>query len=66
MTFRTIGATPMIGKPYPYPRATVHRVLMRATRNHVYFVERLDHVLVVAVWGAVRGGGPDLTGLVPR
>jgi hypothetical protein len=36
---------------------------MRATRNHVYYVERDDHVLVVAVWGAVKGSGPDLTNL---
>jgi hypothetical protein len=27
----------------------------------VYYVERDDHVLVVAVWGAVKHGGPDLT-----
>jgi hypothetical protein len=43
------------------PIAELRRILMRATRNHVYDVERDDHVLVVAVWGAVKHGGPDLT-----
>ena len=60
MAFRTISAAPHAGKRYPHPDAAVYRVLMRATRNHVYYVERDDHVLVVAVWGAVRGVGPDL------
>ena len=31
----------------------------------MYYVERPDHVLVLAVWGAVRGAGPDLTGTDP-
>jgi plasmid stabilization system protein ParE len=60
-----IGATPSLGKYYPHPGARVRRLLLRATRNHVYFVERDDHVLVVAVWGAVKGIGPSLD-LVPR
>jgi hypothetical protein len=25
-----------------------------------------DHVLVVAVWGTVKGAGPDLTGIPPE
>ncbi len=36
---------------------------MRATRNHVYYVEEPDHALVVAVWGGVKHGGPDLSQL---
>lgn len=38
----------------------VRRVLLRATRHHVYQVERRDAVVVLAVWGAVRGAGPGL------
>jgi plasmid stabilization system protein ParE len=65
MTFRTIGSAPYAGKRYPHPDADVYRVLMRSTRNHVYYVERDDYVLVVAVWGAVKDAGPDLAGLTP-
>lgn len=31
--------------------------------NHVYYVEEDEHVVVVAVWGAIKGSGPDLTRL---
>jgi plasmid stabilization system protein ParE len=60
---KLIGTAPGAGKRYPHARATVRRVMMRGTRNHVYYVEREDHVLVIAVWGAVKGVGPDLEGL---
>ncbi len=63
LAFRTISAAPAVGKRYPHPAGTVRRVLMRATRNHIYYVERPDHVLVVAVWGGVKSGGPDLSRL---
>jgi plasmid stabilization system protein ParE len=42
------------------PRAGVRRLLLRRTRYHIYFVEEPHRVLVVAVWGANRGRGPDL------
>lgn len=57
---RTIEAAPQAGKRYPHPRAEIRRLVLRATRNHVYYVEREDEVVVVAVWGAVKGSGPDL------
>jgi plasmid stabilization system protein ParE len=63
MAFRTISAAPGAGKSYPHPEAHVRRVLMRATRTHVYYVDRGDHVLVVAVWGAIKDAGPDLAGI---
>lgn len=62
--FQTISVAPGAGHAYPYPRALVRRVVLRATRHHVYYVERDDHVLVVAVWGAVKGAGPDLADLI--
>jgi hypothetical protein len=37
--------------------------MMRKTRQHVYYVEREQYVFVVAVWGAIKGSGPDLEGL---
>lgn len=59
--FRTISVAPSAGRRYPHPTALVRRVLMRSTRNHVYYVEFGDRVLIVAVWGAVKGMGPDLS-----
>jgi hypothetical protein len=45
----TISAAPGVGKIYPHQGAKVQRFLMRATRNHVYYVDRDRDVLVVAV-----------------
>jgi plasmid stabilization system protein ParE len=61
--FRLISTAPGVGKRYPHAREGVRRVMMRKTRHHVYYVEREQYVLVVAVWGAVKGSGPDLEGL---
>jgi len=37
------------------------RLLLRATRYHVYYAPLDERTLVVlAVWSAVRGSGPDL------
>ena len=58
VAFRTIGTAPLAGKRYPHPEVVgVRRVLLRTTRNHVYYVVREDHVLVVAVWGRPRTRG---------
>lgn len=61
--FQLIAAAPGSGRHYPHPKVRVRRVLMRGTRNHVYYVEQDDRVEVVAVWGAVKGTGPDLSTL---
>jgi plasmid stabilization system protein ParE len=62
MACKMIGASPYIGRRFPHPEISgVRRLLMRATRNHIYYVVLTDHVLVLAVWGGVKGSGPDLT-----
>jgi plasmid stabilization system protein ParE len=40
----------------------VRRLLMERTRNHVYYEvdESEGVVMIVALWGAVKGSGPDL------
>ncbi len=63
--FEMIAAVPGAGRRYPYPKADVRRLLLRSSRAHVYYVERSDYVLIVAVWGAIKGVGPDLKRLVP-
>ncbi len=63
LAFRMLAVAPGAGRTYPHADARVRRVLLRSTRNHVYYVERDDCVLVVAVWGAVKAAGPDLRGV---
>ncbi|MEZ4337360.1 MAG: hypothetical protein R3B82_12120 [Sandaracinaceae bacterium] len=63
LAFRVLESAPGAGRRYPHPGGQVRRILLRSTRNHVYYVERPDHVLVVAVWGAVKGIGPDLAAI---
>lgn len=43
--FRMLSAAPGVGKRYPFSGAAVLRVLLRSTRNHVYYVEELDRVV---------------------
>jgi plasmid stabilization system protein ParE len=59
-TLRLIGSAPRAGKRVAHPTEEVRRAMMRKTRHHVYYVEREQYVFVVAVWGAVKGTGPDL------
>jgi plasmid stabilization system protein ParE len=42
----------------------LRRILLRATRYHVYYVSNAETVLILAVWSAVRGAGPDLKRLL--
>ena len=53
---------PAIGKPYRrYPSVPgLRRVLLRATRYHLYYVPRKDIVAVLAVWHSRRGQLPPL------
>ena len=56
-----LEALPLAGQLYDHPTLDgVRRVLLRATRYHVYYRVRDDAVVVLAVWSAVRGAGPDL------
>jgi plasmid stabilization system protein ParE len=59
--FATIANMPTVGKRYAHPTGGVRRVLLRSTRHHVYYMETEETVVVLAVWGAVQGAGPDLS-----
>ena len=39
------------------------RILLPTTRNHVYYLVGIEVVIVLAVWGSVKGSGPDLKGI---
>ena len=54
-----------MGRSYAHSTVkNVRRVLLRSTRYHVYYVVLTDTVVVLTVWSAVRGSGPDLTSLL--
>ena len=62
--FALLRVAPGIGRRHPHPEIRgVRRVLLRATRHHVYYVRTPHAVIVLAIWGAVKGSGPDLTSL---
>jgi plasmid stabilization system protein ParE len=59
--FALIEAAPELGRPWTSSEVPgVRRVVMRATRYHVYYRVDPDGVVVLAVWSAVRGRGPRL------
>jgi len=55
----TLSIFPNAGGLY-HARLGIRRLLLRATRHHVYYVIDESGVLVIAVWGAVNGRPPDL------
>jgi plasmid stabilization system protein ParE len=60
-TFAVVASAPQLGRPWTSTDVPgVRRVLMRATRYHVYYRIDGDDVTVLAVWSAVRGRGPRL------
>lgn len=64
-SFEIIGHAPNIGRLYRHsPVPGARRVLLRATRYHVYYVPHADDVRVLAVWHAQRGVGTASSGVV--
>ena len=62
--FSTLAVAPRTGKPYRRGKLKgVRRILLRATRKHVYYLVGTEVVIVLAVWGSVKGSGPDLKAL---
>ncbi len=60
-TFALIDSAPQLGRPWTSTEVPgLRRVVMRATRYHVYYRQDDDDVVVLAVWSAVRGRGPLL------
>ena len=60
-SFDVIGHTPQIGRLYRQsPVPGTRRVLLKASRYHVYYVPLTTGVRVLAVWYAQRGAGPPM------
>lgn len=57
-----LRGAPLAGPPYAHPRRRdVRRLLLPETRYHLYYcVTDGDGVIVLAVWSALRGRGPQL------
>ena len=61
--FKMIGNSPHAGRLYQRsPLRGVRRVLLKATRFHVYYLPVAEENLVLAVWSARRGSGPSMAG----
>ncbi|MGH9318989.1 MAG: type II toxin-antitoxin system RelE/ParE family toxin [Vicinamibacteria bacterium] len=59
--FELLEAVPNVGRSYKHPSVkSVRRILLRSTRYHVYYVVLGNAVVVLSVWSAVRGSGPEL------
>ena len=60
----TIEIAPAAGHRYAHVEVKgVRRFLLRSTRHHVYYVATAETAVVLAVWGSVKGAGPDLSNL---
>ena len=60
-----LASAPLIGKRYQGSGVRgVRRYLLRATRCHVYYIVSGDEILLLSVWGAVRGTTPDLKAIL--
>jgi plasmid stabilization system protein ParE len=59
--FELIASAPDIGHlDRRAPLLGVRRILLRATRYHVYYIRQRDVVVVLAVWHTKRGTKPTL------
>ena len=51
---------PLLGKRYRAPQIPrLRRYLLRATRYHLYYVRSDTEIVLLTVWGAVRGTTPN-------
>ena len=51
---------PGIGMKYSLGAAGVRRLLLPRTQHHLYFVEEVERIVIVAIWSCRRGHGPPL------
>jgi plasmid stabilization system protein ParE len=61
--FQNLQAVPfLIGRRFLHDDIPdLRRLILRATRYHIYYRVAGEAVLILAVWSAVRGTGPDLS-----
>jgi plasmid stabilization system protein ParE len=55
-----ISSFPLLGKRYPAAKVPrLRRYLLRSSRYHVYYLPSQSEVVVLTIWGAVRGTTPN-------
>ena len=60
--FELLKSTPEVGRRYRHPTVKrVRRLLLRSSRYHVYYTSGEGVLIILSVWNAIRGAGPDLT-----
>ena len=60
-SFETVARTPGIGRRYRRsPLPGTRRILLTRSRYHIYYTSSARELVVLAVWHAQRGTGPDL------
>lgn len=60
-SFELIQAAPEVGRLYRRgSNKRVRRVLLNATRYHIYYIRGVADIWILAVWHAQRGVGPPL------
>ncbi len=56
-----LGRMPRVGRRYRHPHVGgLRRVLLRASRHHVYYTIDETQIVIHAVWHAQRGADPEL------
>jgi plasmid stabilization system protein ParE len=57
-----ILATPTLGSVYDQGdlEVPVRRVPLPKSKNHVYYAAEANEVVVLSIWGAPKGRGPNL------
>jgi plasmid stabilization system protein ParE len=59
--FSTLEVAPESGSRYSHPEVkAVRRIHLSSTRHHVYYLTGIEAVVVLAVWGSVKGSKPSL------
>jgi plasmid stabilization system protein ParE len=59
-----LAEAPLLGRPYRLsPVSGVRRLLLRATRYHLYYLVTNNEVAILAVWHGGRGARPPLRAL---
>jgi len=59
--FELLKKAPQVGRRYPHPAVkNVRRLLLRSSRYHVYYTSGEEILIILSVWNAIRGTGPDL------
>ena len=62
--FSALEGAPNTGSRYLQSQVKgIRRIHLPATRHHIYYLTGASAVVVLVVWGSVKGSGPDLASM---